>query len=379
MDFVFDGVSAFHSFGFLLMSAVFTLIGGGIIGYYLYWMFKAKTVKGHISGVMVSGKGHKSKKQSDNGESYYPVYSFRAPNGEMIEQVSSAGNNSLFGKIPGESVILKVLPYPPYRAKKFSLGFLVLGLVFLAPGLYIGSLAIKDLEFNFFTLLIPLGFAGIIAFKISKFISNIPLEERKKGMKFLKAQMSGKGMPEDYKFKITSSDNSGPKRLLDNDEIKMRLKSQAKAQRIVGYITILIAIGTCVGAYFAGEHMQKYMNEGVSIKGEVVDIESRYDSSSEGSGYTYYAVVEFADHEGHPVRFRDSVGASTPMHKRGDIVDVIYLPDNPQKAIIDRGIMNWALSGGLWAVSVFMLYLTFSSFRWTNKYGERGMRYKKRV
>lgn len=565
MDFVFDGFNAFHSFGFLLMASVFTLIGGGIVGYYLYWMLKARTVKGKIKGIMVSGGrkptserdwkqeektpeepeksfteeisdglskepvatsfgcvfiamfiglplifvgiggymgykyfdlkasgiyaeakvirndssydsdsgttykavlgfrdqngryyevkdtisygsspsfptghqigvyynsddpenfviddfwhnmaiaiafsgfglafigifalaalfggkansnskkssyGSKTMKTSYNGENYYPVYEFRAPDGRIIEQISTAGRNGFLGKLPGESITLKVMPHPPYTAKKFSFGFLIFGMIFLAPGLYIGSLAIKNFEFNIFTILIPLAFMAFIAVKIMKALSKIPQKDKLEIMDFIKTKMKGGEVPEDHKFKITSSDNSGPKRLLEGSEIKERMKSQAKIQRITAYIMLLIAIGTSIGAYFAGEHMQKYVMEGLSAKGEVIRIESRYDSSSEGSGYTYYSVVEFKEQNGSEIKFQDSVGASTPMHERGELVDVLYLPENPQKAIIDRAIWNWTLSAALLAVSLLLLYSAFYSFRWANKYGGNSMRYRKRV
>ena len=83
----------------------------------------------------------------------------------------------------------------------------------------------------------------------------------------------------------------------------------------------------------------------------------------------YYAIVGFIDGNGRSVEFEDSVGASSPMYKRGDAVGVIYYPDEPKDAIIDRGIFNWSLSGGL-AVGAFLtLLMAFHNFRVSRRFG----------
>tara|TARA_B100001989_G_C24544145_1_gene469572 strand:- start:703 stop:2400 length:1698 start_codon:yes stop_codon:yes gene_type:complete len=325
-------------------------------------------------------KSGKKRKERYAQETYYPVYEYRAPNGETIEQISSVGSNGFLGALPGETVKLKMMPRPPYTAKKFSPAFLMFGLIFLIPGLFAGTQAIKTFEFNLFTILIPLAILAIIAVKILGAISRIPPDARKEIGDFIKGRMRGDPLPDGEKFKITSSSNKkGPKRFLEKDEIEIRLKSQAKVQRIIGYVTITLAIGAFIGAYYASEHMKSYMKDGLATRGEVVNIESRYDSSLDSSGYTYYAVVEFTDQDGQIIKFTDSVGSSHPMQNRGDQVDVIYLPNNPQKAIIDRGVMNWALSGGIALFACLLLYSSFYSFRYANKYSGNISRYRKRV
>jgi hypothetical protein len=43
---------------------------------------------------------------------------------------------------------------------------------------------------------------------------------------------------------------------------------------------------------------------------------------------------------------RDAIGSSHPIDKRGETVRVIYEPADLDRAIIDRGIWNWAIPGG---------------------------------
>jgi hypothetical protein len=72
-------------------------------------------------------------------------------------------------------------------------------------------------------------------------------------------------------------------------------------------------------------------------QGLVVDLAVNHSGSSDG--YTYAAVVEFKV-DGRTYKFTDSVGSNPPMHGRGDSVPVLYDPDGPRHARIDRGVWN---------------------------------------
>lgn len=71
----------------------------------------------------------------------------------------------------------------------------------------------------------------------------------------------------------------------------------------------------------------------------------------------YHAVIEFNDGNNSHYRFKDGVGASSPLFRKGDGVTVLYVPDDPDDAIIDRGIWNWGLSAGFGAAGVLLLLL----------------------
>ena len=95
-------------------------------------------------------------------------------------------------------------------------------------------------------------------------------------------------------------------------------------------------------------------------QGVVVDLAVSHSSS--GDGHTYAAVVEFKV-DGSTYRFTDSVGSNPPMHHRGDSVAVLYDPDRPRHARVDRGAWNRLLptlvggfgallcSFGVWALA----------------------------
>lgn len=93
----------------------------------------------------------------------------------------------------------------------------------------------------------------------------------------------------------------------------------------------------------------------------MVRVESvRRDDGDGGSSYTYYPFVAFSGTTGgEHLEFRDKVGGNPAIYKRGDKVDVLFDPANPEDAIIDRRFWNWAvgsLAGGtlslLWSMKL---------------------------
>ncbi|PCI56946.1 MAG: hypothetical protein COB36_01360 [Alphaproteobacteria bacterium] len=307
--------------------------------------------------------------QSYVGEVYYSVFEYAAPNGDRMEHMGEMGSNSLLNKIPGKRVDLMVFPDSPGKVRRPSLVLPIFGLVFLLPGLFIGHMFVAtfDANYMFFVLLV----VGIIFLgrKILKATKGMSWQDIKKGWN----EHQGEGVT--LNFSTKPKELKG--RVLDKEEILKRFKIQSKSARISGYIMLVIACGLAGGTYYSGLDMIDRLQNGVRAPAEVVRIKSQYSSSSDSSGYTYYAIVAFADKNGRSVEFKDSVGASSPMYKRGDAVDVIYYPDKPRDAIIDRGVFNWGLSGGLAAGVLLLLWIAIYSFQVSRRFGY--MTHRRRV
>ena len=325
---------------------------------------------------MIGGKNKKSSRsrkkhvhsQGQGSEFYYSVFEYQAPNGDRMEQMSKMGSTGLLNRIPGTEVDLMVLPEKPQKVRRKSVFLLVFGLVFFLPGMFVMYIAVTTFEANYMVFVMVLAGIGFIGFKILNFMKDIPLEELKEGLASIKSS----------KMEITES--GGPKNThqLTTAEIQERMKSQVKTLRIGAWITVLIAVGLIVGGYYAQEDMRERIEMGVNAQGEVVDMRQKRSSSSDGgTSYTYHAIVHFTDLSGRSVRFEDSMGSSHPMMKVGDAVKVLYVPDNPRDAIIDRGIFNWGLSGGLFAFAILLLWIALHNFRISRKYG--GQRYMDRI
>lgn len=310
-------------------------------------------------------KGNKKGAAKYANETYYAVYEYQLPNGERTEHVSDWGSNMLGKNIPGRQVNVLVSAHNPEKMKKPSMAAMIFGFIFFLPGVFIGVQAVKTFEFNVMTVLLPFAILGFFAFKISRFISKIPKKEFKEGMKALRE--------DGFSVTMSSGRKADNARALSTSEIRERMKAVTTNYVVGGYVCFLIAIGLAGGSYYTGNDLVGKLAVGVPAQGEVVDFESRYSSSSEGSGYTYYSVVRFVDENGRSIKFRDKVGSSHRMHKRGEQVDVLYDPQDSSDAMIDRGIWNWLISGGL-ALGAFLLMLAgIDNMRTARLYGGRGI------
>ena len=313
-------------------------------------------------------------KTNTSGEMYYPVYEYQDINGNRMERVGLIGRNSLLGIMPGKEVRLLMFPDKPEKVRKPMTFLLIFGLVFLLPGLFILYQAVSSFEGTPASLVIMFLIIGVVGWRIRIAIDKAPSGAINEAWTaFQEQRKSGKG----FNFGISSGKQNNKMVELGQSEIDVRAKKQAGQAIITGYIALLIVAGLSVGSYYAGLDMLEMTLNGQRAQGEVVDINSRYSSNSNSSGYTYYAVVAFKDAAGNKARFEDSVGSSHSLYKGGDRVTVLYNPENSGDVIIDRGIMNWGLSGGLALGALVLLLLGISALKQGRE--NSGMRYRTRI
>lgn len=79
-----------------------------------------------------------------------------------------------------------------------------------------------------------------------------------------------------------------------------------------------------------------FEQNGALASGEVVMLSENCDDD----GCTYTPVVHYTTHSGKSVSFRSSYSSSPPAYDIGEIVEVIYNPQNPEKAVI-KGEGQW--------------------------------------
>lgn len=347
----------------MAISIMFVLIGFGIVFVVFFVSFLQKKQKNKKATVQLESK------KSFVGEVYYPVFEYRLPNGETMETVGDMGRSGLAGMLPGSRVTLLIFLNNLNKVRRPSIVLPVFGLVFFIPGVFIMWQALTAFEFNYMVIVLFLAGVGFIAFKISKVVKKIGWDEIKEGWKTMKS--------EKVEVRSSTCSRKGDKgTLLEIPEIKERLRYVAKNARIACFIFVFIGIGLGGGAYYTGLDMVAKVQGWDSVQGKVVDFRSRYNSSSDGSGNTYYSVVEYKE-SGQKIRFEDSVGSSHRLHKRGAQVDVLYDPRNPDAAIIDRGVFNWGVSVCLALGAFFIFWIALHNFKIMRRHG--GERYRSRV
>lgn len=333
----------------MTIALIFIAIVPVFYGFFVFISYLQKRQNSSVEG----------KKALYTGEVYYPVYEYRLPNGETAEYTGTMGSNMIGMNLPGRRV--NMLLSSKGKLKKPSIVGYVIGVIFLCPGLLILSQALETFEFTYMTVLLPVAIIGYIIYKISRLISRIPKKDWDEGM----AQLRSEGVT----ITATTNTHRGKGRALDTNEVRTRIKAFRKNYVVGGYVCFVVFLGLAAGSYYMGIDMADKIRTGVQATGEVVDFRSRYSSSSEGSGYTYYSIVKFKDDAGRFIKFEDSVGSSHRMHKRGDVVDVLYHPDAPEDAIIDRGIFNWFFSGALGLGAFLLLYIALYNMRVARLYG----------
>jgi hypothetical protein len=142
--------------------------------------------------------------------------------------------------------------------------------------------------------------------------------------------------------------NSAKEDVPDEKEI---IKEPAKIQKIgtkqkgnlkvIGPIFTLVGLGVVGLGIYLGIERYHFLEEAVPVSGVVVGLDER----SSDDGYTYYPIVEFSPRGSfEAITFTHDTGSNPPSYRRGEKVDVLHLPDNPNDAIIDKGIFNWAAS-----------------------------------
>jgi hypothetical protein len=70
--------------------------------------------------------------------------------------------------------------------------------------------------------------------------------------------------------------------------------------------------------------------QGIEVPGEVVS----FVQSCDNDGCTYAPVVRFQTQDGRSVSYESTFSSSPPAYDKGEIVQIFYSPENPEKAVI---------------------------------------------
>ena len=126
------------------------------------------------------------------------------------------------------------------------------------------------------------------------------------------------------------------------ESLQTDLYQRSNSMKWLGPLLSVVGVGLVVLGLYLGKQRAVFLDSAMSTTGEVVKLNSR----STDDGYVYYPVVRFtAPQTGRSVTFEHESGSRPPSYRVGEQVTVLYLPDRPERAIIDGGIMNWFGSG----------------------------------
>ena len=122
--------------------------------------------------------------------------------------------------------------------------------------------------------------------------------------------------------------------------------AKAKRTLVLGWVLIGLAIGLGITPL----HL---MLTGENTSAVLVVLESTTERGLFGETKRIYPHVKFTTPSGNTVVFKDRFSDEQPPWEVGDKINVLYFPDAPQEAMIDRWVRNfspsdrWPLNGAI--------------------------------
>jgi len=97
-----------------------------------------------------------------------------------------------------------------------------------------------------------------------------------------------------------------------------------------------------ITAFIFYQNSGNFVKSSITGQGTVIELQK--------SGKTYYPIVKFKSKTGKEFTFKAGVGTNPPAYQIGNNVNIIYSPEDPQKAQINSPLYFWFLPilfGGL--------------------------------
>ena len=302
------------------MEILFFIIGSFVFGLGVYLIFD------HVSYVKIAAEtkgkiiGFKTSKGSKGATIYNPVV--QSYFGDFTGRYGSSSPSYQIGEkvdviyVAGKTPRLK--SNMPYFAGLFLMVFGgIFCLVFFSV-----------FNFSVWNILYSLGVFFLIAISLRRVMKS-------KGIDSLDELKE--------KVKSVNTDNQDDVKNIIREPAKMQQVSakQAKNTKFIGPVFTVVGLGIVGLGVYLGVERYHFLEEAIPAKGTVIDFhESRSDD-----GHTYYPIVEYSPAGSfEAITFRHDTGSNPPSYNRGESVAVLHSPDNPNNAIIDKGIFNWAVS-----------------------------------
>ena len=108
---------------------------------------------------------------------------------------------------------------------------------------------------------------------------------------------------------------------------------------IIRNIFILVGVSLLIGSYFIYQNNKSFVSEAILTEGTVVDLQRT--RSSDSNSYHYRPVVLFTIKTGESIEFISSTGSNPASYTKGEKVEVLYDPSDPQSARIKEFFSLW--------------------------------------
>ncbi|MBU0578288.1 DUF3592 domain-containing protein [Patescibacteria group bacterium] len=126
-----------------------------------------------------------------------------------------------------------------------------------------------------------------------------------------------------------------------------------KAAYIIYFVFTAVGIALIAAGFIFLKNTNDFIKQSTSAPGIVIDMEG-YD--------TYKPIVEFITETGEVITFAGSVSSDPPAYSVGEEVEVLYIPDNPQRAEIKSFLQLWFMPLIMGGIGIIFFGVGFGIF-----------------
>lgn len=288
--------------------------------------------------VSKGGKEDKTKqvsKKQFRSEMYYPIYEYVDLQGNTHRVTSKNGSSLLPKARMGDEFSLYYDPDDNESIYIAGWGMPIFGIAFAAGAIGVAIHAFTAFPVNIYSLIAIGCGIGWLAFKARKIFTPASIKEMKTQAKQKREEKESKRKKKTIGHDLTLT------------EWQARYQVSVKTRIQWGIFWLILGTGAMGFGSYLYQDAVAFEKIASSAQGEIVEYVRRRSASSD-SGYSHYPRVAFRDQTGKPHTFVGDVGQSGGgVYVSGKKVAVLYDPEAPHNARIDRGELNTLIPLGI--------------------------------
>ena len=111
----------------------------------------------------------------------------------------------------------------------------------------------------------------------------------------------------------------------------IRVQTRRKNSIVGFFVLIIVGVVFLIIGLSMYRHQQKFAKNGIATEATVINMVSQRSTDS----VTYKPEVEFQTENGETIQVIHTTGSNPPRYKKGEVINIYYMPDNPYEITID--------------------------------------------
>lgn len=298
----------------LIGGALLLALGALVFADHIWTRRRSVELDGVVAGFVNQG--------DDTNPMYYPVIDIASPGGGTRRAMGDSGIDQVRDDRIGRPVRVLFRPDEPDIVRVVSAARVILGSILSLAGIALLTAFFHAFGAAWVTSAVGLAYLSLLCVSL--------------------AAARGKALST---YVRDTQPMSGDGTLVPVETIRAATARSDKFNR--GFSAFLAIAGAAVlaGGIYSVTERAAFMAVAQAAQGEIAGFERR-DILREGPGdfgFAVYPVFRFETRDGRTVTAVDEVGTRYRQHKLGQQVPILYDPDDPNRARIDRGLFFWML------------------------------------